>query len=271
MANLSFQEKKIIKDNLVQAGYVLNFSNPSFNDFIYDVTGMNADDPKYSENNSGSKGQRLLKFIELESDYTVGLLLKALFEELVDFNKQQGKLRDSNYYSLYTKIFDRLISGGNVVEHIDAIQATNEDKDFHSLAKLIRESIEKNEPEAALDRLHTYTIKFLKELCDLHKITLTKEETVNALFGKYIKAIREKGFLESAMAEKIVQFSFQIMDAFNDIRNNRSYAHDNQILNYDESVLIFSNISSMVKFIQAMEAKNKSKKVEEADLDWGQF
>ena len=88
MANLSFQEKKIIKDNLVQAGYVLNFSNPSFNDFIYDVTGMNADDPKYSENNSGSKGQRLLKFIELESDYTVGLLLKALFEELVDFNKQ---------------------------------------------------------------------------------------------------------------------------------------------------------------------------------------
>ncbi|MGA9652138.1 abortive infection family protein, partial [Pedobacter sp.] len=96
-------------------------------------------------------------------------------------------------------------------------------------------------------------------------------ETVNALFGKYIKAIREKGFLESAMAEKIVQFSFQIMDAFNDIRNNRSYAHDNQILNYDESVLIFSNISSMVKFIQATEAKNKKKAVDELDVDWGQF
>jgi len=73
------------------------------------------------------------------------------------------------------------------------------------------------------------------------------------------------------MAEKVVQFSFQIMDAFNDIRNNRSYAHDNQILNYDESVLIFSNISSMVKFIQAMEAKNKNKEVKEADLNWGQF
>lgn len=164
-----------------------------------------------------------------------------------------------------------LISGGSVVENIDAIQATNEDKDFHSLGKLIRESIEKNEPEAALDRLHTYTVKFLKKLCDLHKITFTKDETVNALFGKYIKSIREKGFLESAMAEKIVQFSFQIMDDFNEIRNNRSYAHDNQILNYDESVLIFSNISSMVKFIQAMEAKNKNKEVEEADLDWGQF
>ncbi len=61
------------------------------------------------------------------------------------------------------------------------------------------------------------------------------------------------------------------MDAFNDIRNNRSYAHDNQILNYDESVLIFSNISSMVKFIQAMEAKHKNREIKDADLDWGQF
>lgn len=137
-----------------------------------------------------------------------------MFEELVDFNNQQGKVRDSNYYSLYTKIFNPLIDGANIVEHIDAIQATNEDKDFHSLAKLIRESIEKNEPEAALDRLHTYTTKFLKELCDLHKIKYTKDETVNALLGKYIKAIREKGFLESTMAEKIVQFSFSNYGCF---------------------------------------------------------
>lgn len=271
MANLSYQEKKIIKENLIQYGYVLNFSNNSFKTFIVDVTGKNIYDTRYSENNSGSKGQRLLRFIELEPDYTVGILLKAMFDELMDFNNRQGKVGDADSYSSYTKIYDRLISGGNVVEHIDAIQAINEDRDFHSLAKLIRESIEKNEPEAALDRLHTYLIKFLKELCLYHKISFTKEETVNALYGKYIKAIRERGFLESSMSEKIVQFSFQIMDAFNDIRNNRSFAHDNQILNYDESVLIFSNVSAMVKFIQAMEAKNKHALINEADSDWGEF
>lgn len=258
-------------ENLIQGGYVLNFSNNTFDDFVGDVIGLNIYDPKYSENNSGSKGQRLLKFIELENDYTVGVLLKALFDELVDFNTRQGKVRDNNYYSTYCKVFERLISGGNVVEHIDAIQANNEDKDFHSLAKLIRESIEKNEPEAALDRLHTYLIKFLKELCQTHGVDFKKDETVNGLFGKYIKAVRDKDFLESAMAEKIVQFSFQIMDAFNDIRNNRSYAHDNPILNYDESVLIFSNVSSMVKFIQAIEAKHKNDVIKEADSDWGSF
>jgi len=271
MADLSYQEKKVVKDSLVQSGYVLDFSNNTFQDFVADVTKINIEDPKYSEGNSGSKGQRLLKFVELESDYTVGLLLKALFDELVQYNNNNRKNRDNNFYRPYINVFERLIGGGNIVEHIDAIQANNDDKDFHTLAKLIRESIENNEPEAALDRLHTFLIKFLKELCDSHNIQHSKDETVNALFGKYVKIIREKGFIESQMADKIVRFSFQIMDAFNDIRNNKSFAHDNPILNYDESVLIFSNVTAMVKFIQSMETKQKNQVVAEAEPDWGSF
>jgi len=271
MAELSYQEKKVVKDSLIQSGYVLDFSNNSFRDFVGDVTKINIDDQKYSEDNSGSKGQRLLKFIEFESDYTVGVLLKALFDELVQYNANHGKNRDNSFYNAYIKLFDRLISGGNVVEHIDAIQANNDDKDFNILAKLIRESIEKNEPEAALDRLHTFLVKFLKELCDSHQIDYSKDETVNALYGKYIKIIREKKFIESDMADKIIKFSFQIMDAFNDIRNNKSFAHDNPILNYEESVLIFSNVTSMVKFIQSMEVKHKNIAIADAEADWGSF
>ncbi|MGE6221078.1 abortive infection family protein [Nubsella zeaxanthinifaciens] len=271
MAELSYQEKKIVKDSLIQQGYVLDFSNNSFNNFVADVTKINIDDPKYSEDNSGSKGQRLLKFIELESDYVVGILLKALYDELVQYNNNHGKPKDGGYYELYSKMYMRLISGGNVVEHIDAIQANNDDKDFNSLAKLIRESIEKNEPEAALDRLHTFLIKFLKELCNSYGVAFTKDETVNALYGKYIKIIREKKFIESEMSDKIIKFSFQVIDAFNDIRNNKSFAHDNPILNYDESVLIFSNVTAMVKFIQSMEAKHKSVVIAEAEPDWGTF
>lgn len=271
MAELSYKEKKIIKDSLIQQGYVLDFSNSGFNDFVGDITKLNIDDPKYSESNSGSKGQRLLKFMELESDYTVGTLLKALFRELVDYKNRHGQSKDDSYYRIYASVYERLISGGIVVENIDSIQANNEDKDFHTLAKLIRESIEKNEPEPALDRLHTFLIKFLKELCNSHGVEYSKEETVNALYGKYIKIIRDKNFIESEMADKITRFSFQIMDAFNDIRNNKSFAHDNPVLNYDESVLIFSNVTAMVKFIQSMEAKHKNVAVAEAEPDWGSF
>src|SRR6185437_8749444 len=156
---------------------------------------------------------------------------------------------------------------GKIVEHIDAIKANNDDKDFHQLAKLIKESIEKNEPEAALDRLHVFLIKFLKELCSSHGVEFAKEETVNSLYGKYIKAIKAKGLIESDMAEKIIQFSFQVIQAFNDIRNNKSFAHDNPVLNYDESVLIFNNVSNTIKFIEIIE--NGIKKIKEPEqADW---
>lgn len=270
MADLPYNDLKIVKSNLIQSGYVLGFSTPDFVNFIWEATNINIDEPKYSENNSGSKGQRLIKFIELEADYTVGKLLKALFPILIDYHIACGSPKEDSFYRIYINVFERLL-GGQVVENMDAIQANNEDKDFHTLAKLIRESIEKNEPEAALDRLHTFLIKFLKELCDSHGAAYEKEDTVNALYGKYIKVVREKELIESDMADRIIKFSFQVMDAFNDIRNNKSFAHDNPVLNYDESVLIFSNITAMVKFIQSLEAKHKNKAVAEAEPDWGSF
>ena len=41
------------------------------------------------------------------------------------------------------------------------------------------------------------------------------------------------------MTLRILRSSISILDAFNDVRNNRSLAHDNAILNYDEALLIF--------------------------------
>jgi hypothetical protein len=40
---------------------------------------------------------------------------------------------------------------------------------------------------------------------------------------------------------------------FNDVRNHRSLAHDNPILNHDEGLLIFSHVASSVSFTKALE------------------
>lgn len=181
-----------------------------------------------------------------------------------------GQTTSPDIQEAFLNLTDRLLAD-QPVENIDAIKANNDYKDFHQLARLIRESIEKNKPEAALDRLHTFLIKFLKELCASHSVAVRKEETVNAIFGKYIKSIRGKGLISSDMAEKIILFSYNVIDAFNDIRNNRSFAHDNPILSYDESVLIFSNLTATVKFLQAVETKHKNPSVAEASPNWGDF
>ena len=60
-------------------GYVLDFSNRSFQEFISTSTGLDIYSPKY-DNGSGSKANRLRAFWEKEPDTVVGKLLQELFE-----------------------------------------------------------------------------------------------------------------------------------------------------------------------------------------------
>jgi hypothetical protein len=72
------------------------------------------------------------------------------------------------------------------------------------------------------------------------------------------------------MAERILKYSINVLEAFNDIRNNKSFAHDNPILNYEESVLIFNNVTNSLKFIESVEEKIEKRKKEEQseNIDW---
>ena len=70
-----------------------------------------------------------------------------------------------------------------------------------------------------------------------------------------MKALRGAGIIESEMTERILKSSISIMDAFNHVRNENSLAHDNPMLNYEESLLIFNHVCSAVRFIRTLEAR----------------
>ena len=160
----------------------------------------------------------------------------------------------------------------SIVENIDAIQAYSNDKEFSVLAKSIRESIQNNEPEVALDRLHTYVVKYTKKLCDKYGITYDRNKPLHSLFGEYVKYLRQNRFIESQMTERILKSSISILESFNDVRNNQSLAHDNPILNYHESVLIFNNVSSAIKFIEAIEAEQSEvDEQDEVQAEWDEI
>lgn len=270
MADLTYIEKANIENFLgMKSGYVMDFSDRTFQDFVGEAVGLDIDDPKYHYS-SNSKANRLRQFIKVESNYTFGKLLSAFCDYWLS-KVHTGEIdyhNDENLYKECVKIADRL-KQESIVEHIDAIKPNAEDRDFKLLAKSIRESIERNEPEAALDRLHTFKFKYLRELCDKHNIAYDKTDSLNAVFGKYVKFIVDKKHIESSMSEKILKYSINIIEAFNDIRNNKSFAHDNPVLNYHESVLIFSNISSTIKFIEFIETQiNKANEPEKAQESW---
>jgi hypothetical protein len=270
MADLTYIEKANIENFLkMKSGYVMDFSDRTFQEFVGEAVGLDINDPKYHYS-SNSKANRLRQFIKVESNYTVGKLLSAFCDYWLS-KVQTNEIDyhdDENLYKECVKIADRL-KQESIVEHIDAIKPNADDRDFKLLAKSIKESIEKNEPEAALDRLHTFTFRYLRELCDKHNITYDKADSLNAVFGKYVKFIVDNKHIESSMSEKILKYSINIIEAFNDIRNNKSFAHDNPVLNYHESVLIFNNISSTIKFIEFIETQmKKENESEKAQETW---
>ena len=270
MAKLNYREKFLVEKLFeMPSGYVMDFSNRTFEQFIYDSIKINIYDDKYNYA-SGSKANRLRAFFNEESNHTVGQLLSALLEywHTKAIAREYGfeLERNQNIYNECLKIATKLKEEA-IVEEINVIKEVEDDKDFNRLAKSIRESIDKNEPEVALDRLHTYLIKNIRQLCSNHKLDLKKDESLNAIYGKYIKFLVSTDKIESKMSVNILKYSINILEAFNDIRNNRSFAHDNEILNYEESLLIFNNVTNALRFIESIEKKIEQEHEPEI-VDW---
>jgi len=272
MSNLSSVEKiKLEKIFDMGSGYVLFFNNRTFKEFIFENLNIDIYDSKY-DYGSGSKANRLKAFWIKEPNQVVGILISDLLEywkAQKEINYLEISQSEKNLFDDCRKIAERL-KQDSTVENIEAIQPYTDDKDFSLLAKSIRESINNNEPETALDRLHTYAMKYIRLLCDKHNINFDKDTPLHSLFGGYVKYLTQNKVIKSEMTERILKSSISILESFNKVRNEQSFAHDNPILNYNESILIFNNISSSIKFIETIEEKNsRPEKPKNDEPNWG--
>jgi len=98
-------------------------------------------------------------------------------------------------------------------------------------------------------------VKYLRKLCQKQGITTGKDKPLHSIFGEYIKHIDEQGYIETEMTRRILKTSISLLDAFNPVRNDKTFAHDNPLLNYEESILIFKNISALILFVESIEKK----------------
>lgn len=271
MAELSYIERANIETFLgMKSGYVMDFSDRTFGEFVGEATGLDIFVEKYHYA-SNSKANRLRGFMKVENNYVVGKLLGHFCNywlSKVQLN-QISWGADEDLYKECLRIAERLKSD-NIVEYLEALKPNSDVKDFELLAKSIKESIEKNEPEAALDRLHTFVIKYVRQICDNHGLGHDRDEPLHSLFGKYVKKLLNDKLIDSIMAEKILRFSINVLDAFNDVRNNKSLAHDNPILNYHESILIFNNITNTIKFIETIENQIQ-KSIQPTQTEWNEL
>jgi hypothetical protein len=249
MSDLSSIEKRKLERLLgMGSGYVLNFSDRTFSEFFEEHAGIDIDSARYKVRGT-SKANRLRAFWAAEPDHIVAKVISAMIGQGVEDRSlsDDEALRDDA-----RRIIVRLSQSSPVAE-IEALSATVNEKDFEAAAKQIREAIDKNQPESALDRLHVFAMKFMRTVCEGHGIKVTREKPLHSLVGEYVKRLRDGGQLESEMTERILKSSISTLEAFNSVRNNQSLAHDNPILNYEEALLIFNHLASSIRFIKALE------------------
>lgn len=230
----------------MQSGYVLDFSNKTFTEFVHEVTGRDIYDGRYSEAGT-SKANHLRTFWKIESDQLVARLTEALIEHgiasnLIELNESQAAHR----------VFSRLQQQAPVAD-LDAIRPNTDEPTFDLLARSAREAIDAGRPEEGLDRLHTFLTKYLRVLCGKRGIDAPKDKPLHSLMGEYIKKLRDAGVLRSAMAERIMKSTISSLEAFNQVRNDQSLAHDNRVLGSHEALYIFNHVASLIRFLQVID------------------
>jgi hypothetical protein len=251
MSNLTNIENRKFEQLLdMGSGYVLNFSNRTFDEFVTDSTGRNVYDARY-DYGSGSKANRLRGFWREEPNGVVGKLM----DDLLDYGVENDLFTDKDtLLEACRRVVTRLLQDSPVPE-ADALAAISNERDFDTVARAVREAIATNEPEPGLDRLHTFVVKYVRTLCTRHNITIARDKPLHSLFGEYVKRLRDGGHIQSEMAERILRTSISTLQAFNDVRNNQSLAHDNPILDYDEALLIFNHVASSIRYLRSLEGR----------------
>lgn len=265
----AIEKRKFEKLFGMDTGYVINFSNNSFQGYILDSVGIDIynDDFAYG---SGSKANRLRAFWDKEPDYLTGKLLAdlleywrteklSLFEEITSL--EQALVDECSH------VAQRLQQGGPV-ENLDALRVFTDERGLKLLVASIKESVHKGEPGTALDRLHTYVTKYIRVVCERRGITVGSKP-LHSLFAEYANVIKRSDQAKTPMTQKILKSQVRLLEDFNHIRNWHSFAHDNPILDYEESILVINNVLSILRYVQVIEGDTQHEDGKDKDvLDW---
>ena len=249
MSDLTNAEKRKLEALLdMNGGYVLDFSNRKYDEFVFDSTKKLIYDGLYNYG-SNSKAARTRGFWTEESNATVAKLIG----DLIDYGEETNQFDDrKDLIEPCRQIVLRLSHGGAFTES-GVLHAITSDADFETLAKELRAIVEGNKPEIGLDRLHTFVIKYVRTLCAAHAINIPKDRPLHSAFGEYAKFLKDNGHLQSDMAFSILRSNIKVLEDFNKVRNTQSLAHDNPLLAYPEALLIFNHVTSTIRFIRSVE------------------
>lgn len=239
MSSLTFAEKHKLEKALNMNGYVLDFSDRTFGDFVFDYTSLNIHDEKY-QGDWTSKAKKLRSFWNIESDIIVWNLL-FWFAEYIE---------DANNKKVVHDIANRLKAGWTVEKHIELVHGKTEV--FNLLKSEILWHIKDDKYIESLDRIHTLFHAYLLETCNGLQLQCNKNELMSALLWKVKKNLLDKQkIVVWSFSEQVMSKIIQVLEKYHSVRNNQSLSHPNDVLSYNDAKFAVDMISICLSYIDS--------------------
>jgi len=232
-------------------GYVLNFSDRTFDDFIKRKFGIDPRAPMYTIDGT-SKAKRLRALLRALVPGAQAEVLRALWAHRQKYtNDGMHSNLEPEVEAAFLEMVSRLEGTDQPID-LEIVEAFSDDTTLAELIEAIQREIQANKPNAALDRLHTYSMKKFADLLERDGETIDHNDPLHSRAGRYINTLRRSGQL-GEYSQKIAKSAVQVMEQFNFIRNKQSLAHDNTILGVAEGRYVFETVLSLLRFIKALD------------------
>lgn len=259
MSGLTYRERLIFEDLFgMDSGYVLDFSNNSFARFIAESVDIDIYEGLGYEEYS-SKANKLRQIWSKETGTVVGVLMEELLAYYEDYClRRDEEISDQKQKKINEmKIVIKRIKGANIA--IDLPKKSEEN--LQTLLEDINNSLARNKPTLVLDRLHTFATKLLRQTCIENSIIVNDEKgnyfPLHSLAGMLKKQYEKEEIFQSTFTLRALQNSISLFEGYNDIRNSKSYAHDNDILDAVEADFAVKIMANVITFIDNVESYRK--------------
>jgi hypothetical protein len=133
----------------MEDGYLLNFSDKTITEFFDTELGIDIDDGKYAVNGT-SKAKRTRTFIKIEDAYTVGQLLRKLWDHRASYGDRPESEETRNKDRLFALITK--IETGQAAPALSGLSGTADVLSFDTVSRDLERALEsaQRDPESAV-------------------------------------------------------------------------------------------------------------------------
>lgn len=163
-----------------------------------------------------------------------------------------------------------------IIERLQSLSTVTLPVQENTNSILILSDIEKDmqddKPELAIDRLHTFATNYIRKICKNHNIDISDSRgnyyPLASLVGNLKKWYENENYFESDFCVVAIRNSIDTFAKYNDLRNNKSAAHPNSLLQKAEAEYAVKIVADTLMFIDNIEKSKLDKFNSNENDEW---